>query len=297
MLRVVILGEYFIDVTGYVDLPGASRTAVSVFAPDRITTPVAVLFCFPGGGYSRGYYDIHRPELSGPSQAEYHVARGRVVVTCDHLGVGGSSQPDPASITFEHLAAANHGTVAGVLAGLADGTLSNDLPAISPETVVGIGQSMGGCIGIIQQAKYRSFDALAVLGYSGTRMRMPEPSDGGDPLRHAFHWDEEPRSLIDADLGGFPQPWRSRTMPSCVATMAQSGLIVQEAGEVEVPLFLAAGERDVIEDLYTEPSAFRRCRDITLFLLIRAAHMHNFAPTRMELWQRLDDWIQSLLKP
>jgi hypothetical protein len=114
---------------------------------------------------------------------------------------------------------------------------------------------------------------------------------GVDMLHHAFHWDEEPARLVAADLGGDPQPWRSATMPGCVPAMAGSGLIASEAAAVDVPLFLAAGERDVIEDLYCEPDAFRACHDITLYQLRRSAHMHNFAPTRAQLWARLDRWV------
>jgi pimeloyl-ACP methyl ester carboxylesterase len=216
------------------------------------------------------------------------------VIAVDHIGVGDSSVPDLDSITFGHLAAANDGAVREALRLLAAGRLATGLPEISPGLVVGMGQSMGGCIGIIQQARHRSFDALAVLGYSGARMHLPEPPPGYDMLRYAFHWDEEPDSLVEADLGGGPQPWRSPTMPSCVPTMAGSGLIVAEAGAVDVPLFLAVGERDVIEDLNTEPDAFRSSDDITLFRLRRAAHMHNFAPTRMVLWRRLEAWITAL---
>jgi pimeloyl-ACP methyl ester carboxylesterase len=284
-----------IDVSGRVGLPGTLETAVTVCAPDVVPDACALISCFPGGGYSRAYFDFHRPELPGPSQAEFHVARGRIVVTCDHIGVGDSSLPDPDVITFEHLAAANHATVEEVVRALRVGTIDTRIAPIAPRVVVGVGQSMGGCIGIVQQARHRSFDALAVLGYSGARMHLPEPPPGVDALRHAFHWDEEPASLVDADLGGASQPWRSATMPSCVPLMAQSGLVADDARQVDVPLFLAAGERDVIEDLYTEPEAFRASRDITLFRLDRSAHMHNFAPTRAELWSRLDAWVTGLL--
>jgi pimeloyl-ACP methyl ester carboxylesterase len=215
------------------------------------------------------------------------------VIAVDHIGVGDSSIPDLDSITFDHLAA-NHATVREALRLVAAGQLAAGLPRIRPKLVVGIGQSMGGCIGIIQQARHLSFDALAVLGYSGARMHLPEPPPGQDMLRSAFHWDEEPASLVEADLGGAPQPWRSPTMPSCVPTMAWSGLVVTEAATVDVPLFLAVGQRDVIEDLHTEPDAFRSSDDITLFRLRRAAHIHNFAATRMVRWHRLEAWITAL---
>jgi predicted alpha/beta-hydrolase family hydrolase len=41
--------------------------------------------------------------------------------------------------------------------------------------VVGVGQSMGGCVSIVTQAMHRPFDALAVLGYSASRTVLPVP--------------------------------------------------------------------------------------------------------------------------
>jgi hypothetical protein len=52
-----------------------------------------------------------------------------------------------------------------------------------------------------------------------------------------------------------------------------------------------------VPDLWSEPAAFHSCRDLTLFLLPRSAHMHNFAPTRALLWDRLERWIASLGGP
>jgi hypothetical protein len=286
--------EARLDVSRYVDLPGPLSTAVTVHAPEDVPPSPVIVFAFPGGGYSRGYYDVQRPELDGPSQAAFHASRGVVVVAADHLGVGESTIGDLDTLTMPVLAAGNHGTVVESLAALAQGALVPELAPITPSVVIGMGQSMGGCLGVVQQANHRSFDALAVLGYSGARMSLPVPPPGTDLIRYAFHWDEEPDSLVDADAGGEPQPWRSATMPGCVPAMAGSGLIVDEAAALDVPLFLAAGERDVIEDLYGEPDAFRSSPDITLYLLRRAAHMHNFAPTRTLLWDRLQRWFGAL---
>jgi hypothetical protein len=283
-----------VDVSAYVDLPGPLETAITVHAPaDPVERPV-VVFAFPGGGYSRGYFDIQRVELAGPSQAEYHCRRGALVIACDHLSVGDSS-PTVDDVTFGQLAAANHGTVAEVLERLRDGSLVERLDPVEPGLVAGVGPSMGGCLLVVQQADHRTFDAMAVLGYSGARMRMPQEPEGVEWRRYAFHWDDEPPSLVDADLSDEPQPWKSPTMPACVPAMAGSGLIVEQAARVDVPLFVAAGERDVLEDLSREPLAYTACDDVTLFRLRRSAHMHNFAPTRERLWRRLHAWLEGQL--
>ena len=61
-------------------------TAATVFWPDDVPERPVVAFGFPGGGYSRGYYDI-RHDDGAYSQAAYHVDRGWIFVACDHLGV------------------------------------------------------------------------------------------------------------------------------------------------------------------------------------------------------------------
>lgn len=43
-----------------------------------------VVFCYPGGGYGRGYFDLHPNGAAGYSQAEHHAAEGCVVVAVDH---------------------------------------------------------------------------------------------------------------------------------------------------------------------------------------------------------------------
>ena len=68
------------------------------------------------------------PGAQGGGQAGWHAERGWIFVACDHLGVGDSSLADPA--------------------------------------VLGIGQSMGGCLTVVQQARHESYDGVGVLGYS-----------------------------------------------------------------------------------------------------------------------------------
>jgi hypothetical protein len=154
-----------IDVSSFVDLPGPLETAATIHLPEAgvaLSSPLVVAFGLPGGGYSRGYWDIDEPGFPGYSQAEYHTARGWVFVGCDHLGVGESTVPDPTALTFESLAAANHATVAGVLRVLRDGALDDRLSSVEePPFCVGMGQSMGGGLLIIQQGLHATFEAVA----------------------------------------------------------------------------------------------------------------------------------------
>jgi alpha-beta hydrolase superfamily lysophospholipase len=297
MLRV----ELKVDVTGKTGLPGALHTAVSVFVPEprRRLSPPLVVFAFPGGGYSRGYFHIEWPGLEGYSQAEHHTAAGFVFVACDHLGVGTSSLPDPASLTFETVPAANRAAVDAIMARLEAGTLVDGLEPLRSAVRIGMGQSMGGCFLVLQQARYRSFDAIGVLGYSAIHTVLPrDPAgSGGDAFRYGFHMPDVPEELVQADLGrGFPQrrgappPWGSGTVPGCATSMLEPGCIARDAAAIDVPVFIGVGERDVCPDPHAEPGAYRAARDVTLYVQPRAAHMHGFAGTRALLWDRLANW-------
>src|SRR5690606_10262756 len=88
--------------------------------------------------------------------------------------------------------------------------------------------------------------------------------------------------------------WGSATVPPCAITMMSPGAIAAEAAAVEVPVFVGVGERDTCPDPHAEPSAFRRSRDVTVCIVPAMAHMHNFAGTRQQLWERLQRWYLSI---
>ena len=297
-----------------IDVGGGRHTAVDLYRLAEVPERPVVAFAFPGGGYSRGYYDI-RHDGDAYSQAAFHVARGWVVVTCDHLGVGDSDQPDPSTLTIEVLADANDATVRGVLAAL----------DVIPGLVIGMGQSMGGCLSVVTQARQRTFDALAVLGYSAIHTQMPSPAGrielsaverghidvadtdrttaeigGIDAFRWAFHADDTDPALVEADMvGGYPMrttapAWGSVSLPPAAVAMMTAGVIAAEAALVDVPVFVGCGARDVVPDPRAEPAAYAASDDITVLVVPGMAHMHNFAPTRAQLWHRLHGWGESL---
>ena len=319
-----------IDVTGATDLPGELQTAVSVHLPDSVDGRVPVLFGYPGGGFGRRYYDVRA--LPGYSQAEYHTDRGFAFVACDHLYVGDSDQPDIFSLTYENLAAANHATAEAVLTGLRAGSLLGEVSAIEIGSVVGMGQSMGGCLLTVQQANHRTFDGVALLGWSGISTNFPAPDGGrqtyampprGTDLRpiadqvlgvvapddahyrFCFHWPDEEPALLETDLASYrpytgvvrgdsTTPWGSATVPACAITMMTEGAVSAEAAAIDVPVLVACGERDVVPDPWAEPGAYRGTNQVSLAVVPRMAHMHNFARTRTELWDQIAHFAQSV---
>jgi pimeloyl-ACP methyl ester carboxylesterase len=322
--------EIRIDVTGRTGLPGELATAVTVHVPDQVPRSATVMFGFPGGGFGRHYYDVQT--LPSYSQAEYHTAAGHVFVACDHLHVGESSHPDTFSLTYENLAEANHATTEAVLDRLSKGDLVEGLDPIAVDTVIGMGQSMGGCLLTVQQARHRSFDGVAMLGWSGiftnfpapdgTRITYPMPPRGTDlrPIasqvlgvvapddshyRYCFHWPDEEPELMEADLatyrpysdavrGDQSTPWGSSTIPACAVTMMTEGSVREEAAAIEVPVLSASGERDVVPDPWVEPSAYRSSRLVMLAVIEGMAHMHNFARTRTTLWDVIDSFARAV---
>ncbi|MDT3441903.1 alpha/beta hydrolase [Pseudofrankia sp. BMG5.37] len=320
-----------VPVTGVTELPGELWTAATVCLPDRLPESATVLFGFPGGGFGRGYFDIRT--LPGYSQAEHRVAAGFVFVACDHLFVGDSGQPsDPLALTYENLAAANHATVQEIVARLSAGTLTAQIGPVRVARTVGMGQSMGGCLLTVQQANHRTFDGVAFLGWSGIYTNFPAPEGGRvtlpvpvrgtdlrpiadkvlgvvapdeDQYRFCFHWPDEEPALVEADLASYRPfsgvvrgddgtPWGSMTVPPCAVTMMTEGAVSAEAAAIEVPVLIASGERDVVPYPWAEPSAYRSSSDVSLLVVPRMGHMHNFARTRERLWERIAEFARGI---
>jgi len=295
--------------------------AASVYLPDDdvLAGRPPALVVLPGGGYSRRYFDLPVP---GYSQAEHHVRQGIVVVAVDYLGAGDSSVPLLDVTTLPTVAAANHAAVSAVLDRLRRGTLADGVPQADLASVTGAGQSL-----VATQARHRSFDGVAMLGSSMAGTALPVRPDvpqaavpegatpeqthmlatAGIDWNWAFHWEDTavpgtpsaPRdgaSLVAADIAsGLPArhtavEWGSRTAPGFAITALMPGAVAGEAAVIDVPVLLAMGERDVCRTPAEEVAVFKAATDVSVFTVPQMAHMHNFAATRAQLWERLDEF-------
>jgi pimeloyl-ACP methyl ester carboxylesterase len=306
--------------------------AATLHLPDPIQAGAPVLFMFPGAGFGRGYFDIQQTGFDGYSEAAHHVAQGIVVVAMDHLGVGDSSLPEDRDLLFpvggdaarfqsggkfslQMMAAACHAGARAVMAGLREGTLHSQVPRVAVGAAVGVGQSMGGHIVVIAQGNHGTFDAIAILGSSFTQTRLALLPGRRYPVRNAapdvvvraaqtesdmtvaFHWPEEPPALVAADMDpAGTAPWRSRAIPSCAGDLLAAYAVAREAGAVRVPVFLVYGEIDVTPEPLADAAMFRSTCDLALLIVPRMAHMHNFAPTRLTLWQRTRDFVHRIAR-
>lgn len=303
---------------------GGRRIAATAFLPEPQAASGCAIFASPGGGYGRGYYDMRFVGNDDYSQAAHHVGQGHVFIAYDHLGVGDSDTARLPEMTIEEIADHDHDAITQLITQLRVGTLHEGFPAVPHIFSVGIGQSMGGGVTIIMQGRQRSFDAIAVLGYSAIHTVLPqrtaaEMAQGiaaygydrttrGDALSleassaqvsdfvYPFHWEDVPADILEADMaGGYPirqtaPPFGSLTISPCVIAMMSPGFVRDEAAAIDVPVLLAFGERDTSMDARAEPSAFGQAGDVSVFIVPRMAHMHNFASTRRLLWDRISDW-------
>jgi len=318
--------ELRIDVSAAIPVAGRHEVAMTAYLPSTEALgprPIAI-FASPGGGYTRRYYDMHPTGHAGYSEAAAHVAKGFIFVGYDHLGVGDSSTEHLREYTVPELAAANDAAVREVARRLRDGSLAGTLAPLADLVCIGIGQSMGGCVTIVMQGRHETFDAVAPLGYSAIHTVLPqrdaaerqrgldhharigsrdvaeisveEASRGVVDFVYPFHWEDVPADILATDMeGGYPlrktaPAWGSLTVPPCAVTMMMPGVVAAEAAAVKVPVLIAMGERDVCPDPHAEPTAYKASNDVSLFIVPRMAHMHNFASARAQLWSRIESW-------
>ena len=318
-----------VDVTQACDL-GRPLTIIATAylpPPGRLTDQQIVVFAMPGGGYSRGYFDMEFPVHSGYSQAAHHVERGLLVISIDHLGVGESTPEVSEVVRIEDIAAANDHAVREISQRFRRGDAVPGYPAVDIGPCIGMGQSMGGGVAIIMAGRHQTFDALAVLGYSAihTVLPMPRAEDAEytknfeysrddapenfsveaasatiPDFLYPFFYEDVPADIVAADTsGGYPlrdnaPAFGSKTIPPCVVAMLSPGYISTEAATLSIPVFIGLGERDTAPDPRREPTAYSNSSDITMVICERMAHMHNFATTRTALWDRLAHWCAGL---
>jgi pimeloyl-ACP methyl ester carboxylesterase len=294
--------------------PGCGQCTVDVVAPTVLPAEPTVMFCFPGGGMSRRYFDL---AAEGYSFAEWFAARGYVLVLVDHPGVGDSDIPqDGWSLDPSTIAVIEDEIVRRVLRTLRAGDVAG-LPKLHPARVVGIGHSMGAGLVIRQQAEHSSFDAVALLGWSSAG--LPEHLNE-DELAHSereLSVDELvafARGRSDEPLPLLPRGSSELLMKSAVPPHAHAalvearsrllliaghssmipGVVRSACARIEVPVFIGVGDADIAREPRSLPAQFPRSSGVTLYVLPDAGHNHNVEPTRALLWEQLDNWLREL---
>ena len=177
---------------------------------------------------------------------------------------------------------------------------------------------------MMQQGKYRDFDAVAIFGASPLVIaNIPQhrrleglsteerrravmednartagvselPKYHGAPRSNfagIFHVPEVAQDLVAYDEA------ECHTLISRVSGTdgMTPGISQALAAQITGPVFLAFGEIDVSADPHLEPSGYPAANDITLVVIPNMAHMHNFADTRCLLWERFGAWFSAVI--
>jgi alpha-beta hydrolase superfamily lysophospholipase len=315
--RDVFSAPLSIDVRG-AGLSGCNRLAGDLHWAPGPAGPSSfdgvVVFCFPGGGMSRHYFDL---AVGGYSMAAHLASFGFTVVTVDHPGVGDSDVPDdPWALTPQRVADVDAFAVREVLGRLGSGTWPG-LPAGNPVLVVGTGHSAGALVVIHQQARQGVFGAVSLLGWAGhglpQHLDQRERDLANTPLteealvaaarrRHSEALTVMPRGSsswlvaneMPAEVHAALVDARSPLLSVVGLASMIPGGAAAPAAQINVPVFVAVGENDIATDPFRVPAEFPGSPDVTLYVLPRAGHNHNVEPNRADLWDRMAAWISSI---
>jgi len=143
--------------------------------------------------------------------------------------------------------------------------------------------------------------ALTPEVFTSAMPEMALDERGLPATTQGFHYDDEPEEVVYRDMHDYPNrdgrlpPWGTSAIPPCAMTMMSPGAVAPEAARITVPVLVAVGERDICADPMSEPRAYERASDVSVFVCRRMAHMHNFARTRRQLWERVQGWGDGVL--
>jgi alpha-beta hydrolase superfamily lysophospholipase len=311
------------DVTAGVGTGEQLTQAAGAFLPERPADTLAVLLCLAGGTYDKHYWHIEIDGHPRYSLGEHLADAGFIVIAVDHLGIGASTDPVASGPLGLRLLAAGDAEVARqVREGLSRGTLLGGVPpTVAP--LVGVGHSMGACLTTMVQATTHPYDAVALLGYgvqitnvyentadaaeleqriqqtieASCQLTGAKPTDSHTVaprsyLADLFYAGEVPQKVIDADTVA-----QSRVPVRAAAEVTTPGFVEDYASSVDVPVFLAFGAAmDVSPNPHAEPANYTASPDVTLYLVPKSGHCHNFASHRAHLWDRVAAWIPTVIR-
>lgn len=269
----------------------------------------AVITCLAGGSYDWRYFDVQIPGHDNYSQARYMAEQGNIVVIADHIGIGDSSRvANPWEANRHWVATANHEAMRQLYEQLESGEFCPELAPLAQFHKVGLGHSMGSMQTITQQALLRTYDAIAILGYTAQGVHLsfggqlisadPGPISPDEPdywqldrsqTRESFHWDDVPEEVMQADDEMLVD------VPTVLSKQAiTGGIVTGDAKKITVPVYICLGQRDVSPAPYMEPYFYNQAPEVTLHILPKSGHCQSFASTRTQMWDRIDGWISSI---
>lgn len=299
------------------------HVAASLYLPGILGADPVALVCLAGGNMNRRYFDLRVDSDASFSFAAQMTARGFVVVTIDHLGLGESSRPaDGYALTAEMLADADAHATGEILSRLREGRLADGVDAMPALRSIGVGHSMGAMLTVLQQVRARQHAGVALLGFStrGLPKYVPDdvrvlascdvPALRARVAEFARRMFVEPYPRIrgsgagDAALygsaGADPRGVKALKaatdglLPVPAFLSMVPGNVAPEAAQLDVPVLLMLGEHDMAGPPDEAPLAFTSSPDVTLEVLPGAGHSHFLFDARGALFERLARWTRRL---
>jgi pimeloyl-ACP methyl ester carboxylesterase len=308
-------------------LPGEGPLSIAadIFFPPRPRVPPVALFCLPGGALAKGYYHLEtEPGRDGGdlSFAAWMVSHGYIVVALDPLGSGGSSRPrDGFELTPEVITAAHAVALDSIHADLLAGRVAGQTQPLAQLRTIGVGHSMGAMLTVLHQARDRRHAALILLGFStqglAPALSAEEATFAGDPMgarhnvvrlarlrsrepyaqmtssaqsREIFAGKNAERRAVEA-----LQQVRTRLLVTAGLFSMLPGSSVPECTQIDTPLFLAVGDRDIAGPPHQIPASFPGSPDVTLLVLPATGHCHFLFASRRHLFARAQSWVEAVL--
>jgi pimeloyl-ACP methyl ester carboxylesterase len=313
--------ELTFDVTAGVGSGEKLMQAAWVFLPERPARAPAALLCLAGGLYDKHYWHLEVDGYPGYSFGEHLARAGYVVIAVDHLGVGESTDPAASGpLGLDLLAAGDAEVARQIRKRLRDGCLIDEVPPLTVP-LVGIGHSMGACLTTMVQANTDAYDAVALLGYAVQITNVYEQTPTADDLEarvqqtmdaacrlagvspddshligprsfltNLFYAGDTPQPVVEADTAV-----QSRVPLRAASEVTTPGFVEHYTPRLDIPVFLGFGAAiDVSPNPYVEPANYTGSPDVTLHLVPKSGHCHNFASHRAELWDRIAAWVPAV---
>jgi len=277
---------------------------MDVHLPDRLADDAALFFCLPGGGVTRNYFDLDGGPGTAFSFAKEMAKGGHVVVTVDPVGVGESTIPaDGFSLTPYIQVEMNHRAFVALRTMTIGGI---DLGALR---VIGGGHSAGGLLSALQQVAHRDFEAVFILCYWTAGL----PHMSNDEQRARFHGPDGPAHISDLAREMFKVPYsetptRESDTPAARALRGARGRLISTIGvistipgnirkslaQLDVPVFLGVGSRDMTGPPHLLPVDYESCTDFTMYVVQGAGHHIFVVDGNAAFFRRMLVWAAGL---
>jgi pimeloyl-ACP methyl ester carboxylesterase len=301
---------------------GCLVMAADIFLPPRMRSPPVALFCLPGGAVAKGYFSLNPGDFSF---AAWMATAGFIVVSLDHLGTGASSIPrDGLELTPDVLAEASAHAVDTIRTDLLAGRVEGQAQPLAELQTIGVGHSMGAMLTAMQQARFRQHAALLLFGFStqglavaltpeeaafagnsaGARdnvVRLARTRSSAPNTEFAPSASAQSRELFageNADRRGVEALRKTRTRLLDTAGLFSMipGSSAPECAQIDVPVFLAVGDRDMAGPPHQIPANFPASADVTLLVLPATGHCHFLFDSRHRLFARAHGWVEAMLR-